>query len=1035
MPQYRRPPRKKPQSNIGIVLISLLLSTVILFSLFNILGAFGLVIKNIILGLFGTSAYAFTIIAIIICIRMLVDKRITIDKSKAWRYVPLLLIGILAVHTMTTKSYIAVNYGDYLRQCYINGSSNAGGFTFGLFTYLLMSWAGYNFTLSLLVIAFFSVAFISIYPLFLSTGNIKTKKVKYPRLKKGEVSEVDEEIQVGNELFIGTPDGKGASNKIYRKSAFSSSKEREFDIMFPNKIDDDEETYNNPLIDKIKSKGTYDILINNEYDSIIEERPVKKQVNIDAPTSLIFPTVSNKEEATPINPVSKPKPIVSPSDKYANYTLGYRQAQIKKSLEDGVEIKSYNTSKRLGIFDDDIKEDKFVSPKRLEDLKSQEEKERFENAKQRLYGKDVEDNEPDRTFDSLFVNKKTPDYPKKTTMFEDKSKSASYNALYGNKDEIYKQSEFNLNDDEDREDLTTEKILKDLPNTVFNEIKNSNKIAIDEDDSTDEWTLEDNYNDNKSPVFGELPNDARKRALRSDIGKSHNVMPKRPNIMDVKVDAKQVSIVDSPTAVTTKTRYIAPPEELLKMYPRVESDSIDEHQDRCVALRNVLLEYGIDTVVDRYTVGPSFTRYEITMPIGVTVKKIQQISDDIAMRLKANKIRIEAPIPGKNAVGVEIANSRPSTVGMRDGIRSSAFKKESELSFLLGVNISGEVFTCNIAKMPHLLIAGATGAGKSVCINGLICSMLYKYTPDQVRFILVDPKRVELSMYNGLPHLLIPEIIYDAEKAINAMNWATKEMERRYELFHNRRVRNLDEHNKKAENEGMPTLPYIVIVIDELADLMTYKKRDIEEKIKRLAQLARAAGIHLIFATQRPSVDIITGTIKANFPSRIAFAVTSFADSKTILDHGGADKLRGQGDMLYSPSGMPDPIRLQGAFISNAEVEAITDFVRNNNKSYYDESIESEIYAVKAMKSDDNGDYNDSSSEDEFFAPALKLIIESDQASISMLQRRFAIGYARAARLIDEMEQRGYIGSADGSKPRDVKISIDDYHSMYNEDN
>jgi len=1023
---YRRPPRRKPSTSSGVVLIYLIISTGILFSLFNILGSFGNVVKNIVLGVFGVSAYALCIFSILVSIKKLINWRLVIDRRKAAKFLPLIFLGIMALHIMTTRNYISADYGDYLKQCYTNGNINAGGVVLGSVLYPFMSWLGVNFALAIIVIAFFSAAFISLYPLFLGYGNFKTKSVRYAKAKKDVYDEEESEpsdIRVGNELFIGSPDGKSSNNRIQRKSPFSSNKTKDFDLSFPNKIDVDSETVDNPLIDKIKNKGSYDILFANPYDK--EEVPVKVSkpaAGAEAPHSLIFPTVSNEVKPSA---AEKPKPIVSANDQYANYTLGYRQAQIKKSLEEGVEIKStYDTQKRLGIFDENT-----VDKKDLKDslIKSPEEQLRFEKAKKRLYGSEEDEKEPDKTFESLFINNRT-EIPRKTIFDNiDENKTSSYDILYGNKTEPYnlpteslEKNIFKKNSNAEREEQQIKEFLQD-------------ELIDKRTENIEEESIE--YHEEDYEPFSELPSDASARALRSDIGRSHNTFPRKSEkneIIDVKVEAKQVSMTDSPTAVFKKTRYVAPPEELLKMYPRVESDSVDEHQERCIALRNVLLEYGIDTVVDRYTVGPSFTRYEITMPIGVTVKRIQQISDDIAMRLKANKIRIEAPIPGKNAVGVEIPNSKPSTVGLREGIRSSAFKKDSELSFLLGMNLSGEVFTCNIVKMPHLLIAGATGSGKSVCINCLICSLLYKYSPDQVRLILIDPKRVELSLYNGLPHLLVPDIIFDAEKAINAMNWATKEMERRYELFHSMRVRNLEEHNRKAEAEGAPFLPYIVFIIDELADLMTYKKREIEEKIKRLAQLARAAGIHLIFATQRPSVDIITGTIKANFPSRIAFAVTSFADSKTILDHGGADKLRGQGDMLYNPVGSPDPIRLQGAFITNDEVEAITDFVKENNTSYYDESIEAEIDAVKSSKADDavegeeNGDVSD-----EFFIPALKMIIETGQASISMIQRRFAVGYARAARLIDEMEARGYVGPSDGSKPRDVKITLNEFISLY----
>lgn len=988
MPQYRRkPPTRKPRVG-GFVIFNLLLSLVVFFSLINTLGKFGDAVKNIVYGIFGLSAFGLVLFSIIYSIRKLINSRIYMDKSRAVRYIPLFFIGILCLHTISTKKYIYPSFKEYVLACYTNGNANAGGIIGGVLLYY-PSKLGSNFALAILLVAFFSVAFISLYPLFLNTSNYKTKKVKYRKPKVDEkYSALEKPVEfaesVGSDLFIGSPDGSHKNNKIIRKSGKPNLKpfEEKFSLLYPNKLDVDAEVIsseNDTLIDKIKKKNSYTILFEDNYDNsnakIKRKESSKPKVVIDTksqePSAMIFPTVSKSQKAyeEKRKSVVRPKPIVAVDDKYKAYTNSYMREQIKNSLDTGVNIKSKPT-KRLNIFD----EDNVKPEKREETSRTNSDLKRLELAKKRLYG-NADNETPDKNFESIYVNK-----PKIENKYISKRKtSKAFDKLFG--------------DDRVEERNETPKRNLDVDFPIIKPIKEYRE-------------------ERKTDLFDDLPSMTKKSK------------PKKSNYNEF----KEIDIRD--TGIPSKTRYIAPPEELLKTYQRVESEGFDEHQERCDALHNVLMEYGINTVVDRYTVGPSFTRYEITMPNGVTVKKIQNISDDIAMRLRAKKMRLEAPIPGKNAVGVEIANKVVSTVGLRECIHSTAFKKHSELSFVLGKDISGNVHTCNIVKMPHLLIAGATGAGKSVCINSLVCSLIYKYNPDELRLLLIDPKRVELAHYNGLPHLLIPQIIFDAEKAVNALTWATKEMERRYELFHNMRVRNLEEHNKKARLDNMPIIPYIVIIIDELADLMTYKKREIEEKIKRLAQLARAAGIHLIFATQRPSVDIITGTIKANFPSRIAFSVTSFADSKTILDHGGAEKLRGQGDMLYQPVINPDPVRLQGAFITNNEVEAITNFVRQNNPCYFDENIENEIMNM-SKKNKGHDDIYAHKSEDEVFAPALKMIIDQKQASISMIQRRFSVGYARAARLIDEMEQRGYIGPAEGSKPRNVRISLDEYMNLY----
>ena len=423
------------------------------------------------------------------------------------------------------------------------------------------------------------------------------------------------------------------------------------------------------------------------------------------------------------------------------------------------------------------------------------------------------------------------------------------------------------------------------------------------------------------------------------------------------------------------------------------------------------------------------------MPPGISVKKILAHSDDIALALAAKgDIRIEAPIPGKSAVGVEVPNEQIATVSMREILESPEFiNAKSPLTFALGKDIAGSVKVCNLQKMPHLIVAGATNSGKSVCLNAIIISLIYKTSPDDVKLILVDPKRVEFSMYNQIPHLLIPNVITESDKAINAFSWAVNEMERRYNIFSEDKVRNLDEYNmlegvKSGEKEK---LPFIVIIVDEMADLMMTAKKEAEEKIMRLAQKARAAGIHLILATQRPSVDVITGTIKANFPSRIAFSVTSFQDSRTILDQGGAEKLLGKGDMLYAPCDAAEPRRIQGCFVSGKEVEDIVEFVKQNNEVDFDSQIEIDMNTPqnKSGSTAEGAGHDDGF--DSLMPEALKLVIENGQASISLIQRRLVVGYPRAARIIDQMERANFISGSDGSKPRTVYITMEKYEELF----
>ena len=459
-------------------------------------------------------------------------------------------------------------------------------------------------------------------------------------------------------------------------------------------------------------------------------------------------------------------------------------------------------------------------------------------------------------------------------------------------------------------------------------------------------------------------------------------------------------------------------------------------QDNIERLEQVLEDFKVPAKVNNVKVGPAVTRYELTMPRGISVNKIAQMSDDIAMTLASNgAIRVEAPIPGKNSVGVEVPNAQVSSVSLRELIDSEQFRiRGNPLSFVLGKDINGDIIFCNLDKMPHVLVAGSTGSGKSVCLNTMLLSMCYKAGPEDLRLILVDPKMVEFSTYNGLPHLLIPEVITNKDMTINALDWCIKEMERRYSMFAKNHVVNINEYNKleTVRNKREPKLPFIVIVVDELADLMLEAKREIEDRISKLAAKARASGIHLVLATQRPSVDVITGTVKTNLPSRIAFALTNYMDSKTVIDGGGAEKLLGKGDMLFKPQDKNEPSRVQGAYVSNPEISAVVQFIKDHNNPVYDDNAGNAIKNPhQSNKTDING-----AKEMEFdpvLKEALKWFIQMKQASGSMISRRYSVGFNRAGRIMDQMEQAGFIGPQEGSKPRQVLITMDEYNAIFGE--
>ena len=529
--------------------------------------------------------------------------------------------------------------------------------------------------------------------------------------------------------------------------------------------------------------------------------------------------------------------------------------------------------------------------------------------------------------------------------------------------------------------------------------------------------------------------DQEKAILTEEVSQQTSRNPKSSKA-EIEHGIRNIQHEISQKELPEKKPYQYPPLKILKRGDgRSQGDSDAHLRKTAQKLQDTLHNFGVNVTVTNVSCGPTVTRYELQPEMGVKVSKIVGLSDDIKLNLATPDIRIEAPIPGKAAVGIEVPNKENSPVMLRDILQSDEFKNaKSKLSFAAGKDIAGKPVVADIAKMPHLLIAGATGSGKSVCINTLIISILYKATPDEVRLIMIDPKVVELSVYNGIPHLFIP-VVTDPKKAAGALNWAVSEMTSRYNAFAEYGVRNLGEYNKKVANMRVPEgekapekMPQIVIIVDELADLMMVAPGEVEDAICRLAQLARAAGIHLIIATQRPSVNVITGLIKANMPSRIAFSVSSGVDSRTILDMNGAEKLLGKGDMLFYPQGYQKPARLQGAFVSDEEVSAVVEYVSNKNQgAVYDTAIEKQVNTASAAGGAGGGD------RDVYFTEAGKFIIEKEKASIGMLQRMFKIGFNRAARIMDQLCDAGVVGPEEGTKPRKVLMSAEEFENYLEE--
>ena len=504
---------------------------------------------------------------------------------------------------------------------------------------------------------------------------------------------------------------------------------------------------------------------------------------------------------------------------------------------------------------------------------------------------------------------------------------------------------------------------------------------------------------------------------------------------------RENSRFDKPAFVKRDTKYNSPPIALLKTQSDDPSKYGGDYKKNSEILEQTLAAFKINAKVVNVVRGPSVTRYEMAMPVGIPVKKVLAYESDLQAALCAkNGVRIEAPIPGKNAFGVELPNDPRSTVGFKELAESPEFNSSSvNLPIAIGKNINGEVVVKSLSKMVHMLVAGSTGSGKSIFLHSLIISLIYKESPERLKFIMVDPKRVEFPIYNGMPHMMIPNAITDPDKAVNAFGWVVKEMERRYKVLEQFKVRDLQDYNNLdvVKNGSEKIMPYIIMVVDELAELMSVAKKEIEEKIRRITQLGRACGIHLVIATQRPSTEIVTGTIKANMPTRVALTLSNRFDSETILGEPGAEKLLGHGDMLFAPQDALVPTRLQGAYITTSEINEIIKYVKENNEGEFNEEMEQYISKTNnnSDTSSDGGDNGEKGrEEDELFKDALKYVIERKKASTSMLQTRFYIGFNRATRLIAQMENMNYIGPSTGAKPREVYITMEDFYSIYGND-
>ena len=956
----------------------------VLFSLIFILCLFPNFIRNVFLGTIGLSVYPLCILGIFFCVVKLMKKQFIVKK----RYMAYLICELIIVwfifHLILTSRIPRESYGAFLVASY-HARTTAGGIILSIFSYPVVK------LLTLVGAYIFSaIAFVIFLGLIIDYLNSEKHGVKQEKPKFDFNAIEDFETQ---EKKIETPEIKEEQTKTIakRKLGLEKGETTIISSSMPNYNLDTSKKDVKPLNTREYILTPLEPIVPTINDRVFEENKTtfsgprrKQKTNFDEDIAKEVESKNAEEIKLVETYQQKPVEPVQETPVEPVKTTPIEQTPVTPQP-------TYNAVETAPIDENDLEDDLFEDS--LEDYSEIT---------------PVEENETD-TYDDLQDLADDDDERYEETEQEEYNQQPEYN------EEETSEEDFHI----EQEDV--QEPVEDEPGEpAYEEITpNLNKAPY-----------EDKYSNRKlgSTMETEVVRPSAVDISKFNLpGKAKSLEPEQMKIEEIKPKEEIPP-------------YVAPPVELLNYAENPVKISDEELQDNIDRLEQVLEDFKVPAKVNNVQVGPAVTRYELTMPRGISVNKIVTMAEDIAMTLASNgAIRVEAPIPGKNSVGIEVPNKQVTSVSLRELIDSNDFRvRGNPLSFVLGKDINGDIIFCNLDKMPHMLVAGSTGSGKSVCLNTMLLSMCYKSGPQDLRLILVDPKMVEFSTYNGLPHLLIPEVITGKEMTINALEWSIKEMERRYALFAKNHVVNINEFNKSevVKSKREEKLPFIVIVVDELADLMLEAKREIEDKIAKLAAKARAAGIHLVLATQRPSVDVITGTVKANLPSRIAFALTNYMDSKTVLDGGGAEKLLGKGDMLFKPQDKPEPKRVQGAYVSNQEIQKVVEFIKENNKPVYDDA------AGRAIKSPHQNNDNSSAvsgERDLEFDPVLKdallMFIQAKQASGSMISRRYSVGFNRAGRIMDQMERAGFIGPQEGSKPRQVLITLDEYNQIFGNQN
>lgn len=920
---------------IGITLVSVF-SVLLINLLFNIIPF----INSFFLGTFGLLTYPIFVGLIVIGVLNILNKQVSINSKTLILYIIDIILLVCIIHTITSKKYLDMTYGGYLKSCY-NSKYTAGGLITGILSYPVAYLTHFTGAIVIFVIAMI-ISTTFIIDKYITNKQYKEEKEVLPAQDEVEnIFEDSDEV----DLFAEQDNLKPSKPPIVDDDIF---------------IQDDEST---------ERKTAKSILgLNNQEKISDEEEYIKPKFNRE-----LYQTNSTPKFEPNKNP-SKPSFIYHGDD---------------NELDDFNAVKSTAKEK----------------PKNTEKDEKKKKAVDFLNATRGTY-KPLDNDSNDDIYDPN-LSMKSYDSHKEEYKSKNDLINKSYNDLFAS----------NSDDNEiDFEPITIKP--SDAKNNPFTNKTASRTFDID---------------NNTKPI----------NANNYQFGTFQNERPKKEyyNQMDMNSIKSEPVKEEKPQKrerFPERVKYVAPTTDLLKYYQPPNTDDQAEIEQKGRMLEATLESFKIPAKITSVAKGPAFTRYELQMPAGIPVRRVTGYVDDIAMSLESKgSVRMEVPIPGKNAFGVEVPNKSIATVSLRDVLESKNFQNaKSPLTYALGQDIANECRVARLEKAPHLLVAGSTGSGKSVCLNSMLISWLFKASPDDVRLILIDPKQVEFTPYNKLPHLLIPKVITNTEQALCALTWSIDEMERRYSLFSQFAVRNIEEYNDTDEvkTRYAEHLPYIVVVVDELADLMSQSKKDFEEKIMRLTQKSRAAGIHLVLATQRPSVDVITGTIKNNLPSRIAFAVSSFADSKTIIGESGAENLLGKGDMLFAPQDDPTPSRIQGAFLSNDEIKAVLDFVKDNNDAVWDSEIEDKMF----NRNQNEGGFSTEAPTSEVFDPllkdALRNFIKTNNASVSKLQRIFNIGFNRAGRIVDQMESAGFVSPKDSKNNRVIFCTQQEFEERFGED-